>query len=97
MTLATLTCDDFAAHLGSIFRIEGDDQTFLPVTLVEASPAKYPGEHREPFTLVFRSASDQVLPQHLYAIDHDVIGRLEIFLVPLRRVEAGVEYAATFN
>lgn len=97
MTLATLTCDDFAAHIGSIFRIEGEDQSYLPVTLIEATPGGTTGGVREPFSLVFRSAIEQALPQQLYALDHDALGPLDIFLVPLRRVEGGVDYVATFG
>jgi hypothetical protein len=97
MTLDLLTYDDFAPQLDQIFKLAGPEHTETPLTLVEAEPGRPRADARTPFTLVFRSATAQVLPQQLYTLDNAAMGRLEIFLVPLREAAGGIDYAATFN
>jgi len=38
-----------------------------------------------------------VLPQRLYRLEHNGLGELDIFLVPIGKDEQGVSYQATFN
>ena len=52
---------------------------------------------REPFSLYFRSGSQVVLPQRIYPIAHEAMGRLEIFIVPVAREPEGIVYEAVFN
>jgi hypothetical protein len=52
---------------------------------------------RAPFSLLFRSASQPVLPQKLYNLKNEKFGRLEIFRDPEARDRNGVLYQAVFN
>ena len=81
--LDELTIADFAALRGQRFRIAADAATTFDATLVEVSEiAREPGG-RAPFSLVFQGGPDPPLPQRIYRVEHDAIGALEIFLVPI--------------
>jgi hypothetical protein len=72
----------------------------IPLTLAQAAllPARraMPGI-RPPFSLTFLAKDPRVLPQRIYRIEHNGLGMLEIFLVPLAKDAQGVTYQATFN
>ena len=99
MSLATLTRDDFVAHLGTIFTLQGAEGTTMPLTLVEAEPARGGATvaGRAPFALLFRSDVQHAVPQGLYRLDHPDMGTLEIGFGPVARTAGGVEYEAIFN
>jgi hypothetical protein len=97
--MANLSLETF----GSVVRQSFDlaiGETSLPMTLVEVQPLPvnpFPGMIRAPFSLLFRTASQVVLPQKLYGLRNASLGRLEIFLVPVARDREGVLYQAVFN
>ncbi|MFO0819047.1 MAG: hypothetical protein U1A77_13960 [Pirellulales bacterium] len=64
----------------------------LRVNRVGGSPAE-----REPFSLIFRDHSANALPQSTYRLDHDQLGTMEIFLVPIGLDEQGMRYQAVFT
>ena len=94
-----LTFESFAPHLNSNFSLKlGESSVDLTLTQATKQPLRpYPGMMREPFSLYFRSASQVVLPQRIYPFDHDGMGRLEIFIVPVAREPQGIVYEAVFN
>ena len=74
----------------------------MPLTLVDVKPLPVharpvPGLMRQPFSLIFRSISQVVLPQRIYWMDNATMGKLGIFIVPVGRDSAGVTYQAVFN
>lgn len=89
----------FETAIGQVFAIPFDDASF-ELTLTEAKLLKHyhPEVHeRPPFTLVFRCPDPRVLPQSIYAMEHDLLGALEIFMVPIAGDAQGVSYEAVFN
>lgn len=95
-----LVFEDFADKVGDIFAIGEDGIPAIPLTLIEAEPlpermAKRGA--RPPFSLVFLGKDPRVLPQRLYRLEHQSMGELVIFLVPIGKDDAGVSYQATFN
>jgi hypothetical protein len=84
----------FSACVGHRFRLEGDGQN-LEAKLVEA---KCLGNDRgRPFALLFRVEEGPVLPQRIYPLEHDRLGRLELFLVPVGPDDLGMRYEAVFS
>jgi hypothetical protein len=72
----------------------------MPLTLVEVRPLPprpFPGMAREPFSLIFRSQSQLVLPQRSYKLRHPEMGDLDVFLVPVGKDVQGVLYQAVYN
>ncbi|HVN01525.1 MAG TPA: hypothetical protein VMT68_15055 [Caulobacteraceae bacterium] len=97
--MAVLQFESFNPHLNSTFVLQLGEST-IDLTLTEAAktPVRvYPGMMREPFSLIFKSASPVVLPQRLYPFQHPAMGRLDIFIVPIAREPAGVVYQAVFS
>ena len=95
-----LVIEDFADKVGDLFAIGEDGWPAIPLTLVEAEPlpermAKRGA--RPPFSLIFLGKDPRVLPQRLYRLEHDRMGALTIFLVPIGKDAEGVSYQATFN
>jgi hypothetical protein len=92
-----LSLQSFAAAMGEEFAIQLGTAT-MPLALVEARPlSQAPGGLRQPFSLMFRSASPVVLPQKTYPLINATVGNHAIFLVPIGRDAAGVLYQAVFN
>ncbi len=92
-----LSLQNFAAAVGEEFSLDVGT-TSVPLALVEAKPlSQHAGGMRQPFSLVFRAASQVVLPQKIYPLANPTIGRHGIFLVPIGRDPAGVLYQAVFN
>lgn len=94
-----LTFESFSPHLNSIFAL-GVGESMVEMTLTQATKQPvhpFPGMMREPFSLIFRSGNQVVLPQRLYPFKHDAMGKLDIFIVPIGRDPQGVVYQAVFN
>jgi hypothetical protein len=89
----------FAPRVGESFDMSLGEAT-SPLTLVQVNPLpahKFPGMVRDPFSLIFRSASPVVMPQKIYRLNNAAMGALDIFLVPVGRDKEGVLYEAVFN
>ena len=95
-----LVFEDFADKVEQVFVVSDDGVPAIPLTLAEAErlPAKLamPGV-RPPFSLVFLAKDPRVLPQRIYRLDHNDIGLMEIFLVPIGKKDDTVSYQAIFN
>lgn len=74
--LEDLTADTFAPHVGSAFAVGGG--TLVLAAIREGGPAPS-AALRAPFALEF--SGEVELEQAIHALDHPVLGRLEIFLV----------------
>jgi len=81
--LEKLTVDDFRPLQDERFRVAPDGAEAFDVQLVEVTEfAREPGG-RAPFSLVFRGVPNPPLEQGTYRVEHDGLGELEIFLVPI--------------
>jgi hypothetical protein len=90
--LEDLTTADFAPLLHQRFQVDPGDRPPFDVELVEVSEiAREPGG-RAPFSLVFAGGPSPPLPQRIYRVEHEELGALEIFLVPV----AADRYEAVF-
>lgn len=99
MTDRQLIFEDFADKVGHVFAVSEQDFPAIPLTLTEAEPLPNrlkPGV-RAPFSLIFLAKDPRVLPQRLYRLEHDEMGELTIFLVPIGKDAEGVSYQALFN
>ena len=101
MSLETLTCEDFAPHVGTDFTLSGTEESApIEFTLIGATSLgdrPYPGQIRAPFRLIFRVAAEDIYAQGIYRLSHPAVGEHDIFLVPAAKTDEGVEYCATFS
>ena len=56
-----------------------------------------PGLVQETFSLCFRGAPREFLPQTTYVLEQERLGRFELFIVPIGQEEECVRYQAVFN
>jgi hypothetical protein len=99
MTERALVFEDFSDKVGDVFTVSGENVPAIALTLKEAeplNPAWVAKGVRPPFGLNFLAPDPRVLPQGLYALAHDRLGEVSIFLVPSGKNAEGVTYRATF-
>lgn len=102
--LESFDAGTFDAHLSTVFRLQNTGEP-LPLELIEVQRARYaddpaavgPHGRREPFSLFFRGPRTPYAPQGTHRLDHDTLGRIELFLVPLGPDASGMRYQAVFN
>ncbi len=108
MALDDLSFAALAAQLNTWFNLYPAPQTCLKLQLIEATlgpEALWPGGgpgmqpvRYERFSLVFAGPLQPVLEQGIYPLEHPVLGRCEMFIVPvLSRDQARIHYQAVFN
>lgn len=94
--LDTLNLSSFSEHLNTKFSIRPDESTVIETELIVAEDlGSTPRQER--FSLIFRGPLQHILPQRVYRIEHDAMGSLELFLVPIGAEEDGIRYEAVFN
>ncbi len=81
--LDDLTFDDFRPLLEDRFHIAPDGAPAFEVKLVEVTEIPREPGGRAPFSLVFEGGPTPPLPQRIYRVEHDELGALDIFLVPI--------------
>ena len=96
MELGALTAETFAPLQGDRFLLTPGDSPAFEVELVEVTTSLQ-GASRTQFSLLFRGGPDPPLPQRIYRIEHDDLGAIEIFLVPLGPDAGGQRYEAVFT
>src|SRR6267143_5081721 len=97
---ASLTQEEFSRHLNTKFRVQLGDGPQIDLELVEVKGyLTKPGEQTgmERFSAYFKGPSEPYLAQNTYSLQHDRMGRFEIFIVPIARDEQGVRYEAVYN
>jgi hypothetical protein len=102
--LTDLRAGTFRTQLNTVFSIHLSPVTDLAVELVEViekggldgqqPPA---ATRQERFSVVFRGGRDRLLEQAMYHMQHDQLGDLELFLVPVGQDQTSVYYEAVFN
>ncbi|MCA1633544.1 MAG: hypothetical protein LC802_07460 [Acidobacteria bacterium] len=96
MSIETPSQESFAENLNTKFRLPVQSGAPLELELIEVAPG-LPREGTERFSLVFRGALNLSLPQSTYRLEHERLGALDIFLVPIAREADGFRYEAVFN
>jgi hypothetical protein len=91
---------DFIPYLNQAFSIHLDGMEPIELELVnitEADP-RSGSEVRQPFSLQFLGpVSNQFLVQHIYRLEHEQMGVLDLFLVPLGPEHGRMRYEAIFT
>jgi hypothetical protein len=94
-----LTEKEFSKHVGTKFHTKvGEREVELTLAEVKGYP-KEPSEthNMERFSLFFDGAPGFFFPQQNLQMRHDVLGEIEIFLVPISGDDKGYRYEAVFN
>ncbi len=96
--LDRLTPEEFEGATATGFRLraDGPDGTSLVLESVTRRAAS-PAGGRAGFSVVFASDSPVVHPQRIYRVEHDTLGVLDLFLVPIGHGSTGIRYEAVFG
>jgi hypothetical protein len=96
---ANLTEQEFSKHVGTKFHT-AIDQRDIQLELTEVK-GYLPGENEqrgmERFSVFFVGPVDIKLPQQTFQLQHDQMGEIFLFLVPISVNEKGFRYEAVFN
>lgn len=92
---------DFEKHLGDPFRAEvepgGESVDLVLVEAAGIGTERSYTQREEPFAVEFRGPADLVLAQGIRILQHERLGALELFLVPVGPDNEGMRYEAVFN
>jgi hypothetical protein len=100
-----LTLETFRPHVKTPFRLLLDDGNVVEVRLAEASQIggahdRVPNKNglvQDVFSLMFDGPEQPVLSQRCYPLEHDQIGRFELFFVPVEKLAGAIRYQVIFN
>jgi hypothetical protein len=97
--IGEVTVETFAGREGQAFTIQFADAV-VELTLEEVS--RMPGDwgrsdRREPFSVTFTGPPEHPLQQQIWPLDHEEVGRLEVFLVPMEPQDGVARYEAVFT
>jgi hypothetical protein len=99
--LADLKMEDFKACLHQPFQIHLEERPSpLVAELTEVTALPHHGDgikSRRPFSIILRNQDDVILPQRIYHVEHEKMGRLDLFLVPVGPDGEGMQYEALFT
>lgn len=89
-SLETLTAGDFREIKDGRFRLTVElpeasrDATFeLELAEVTEVAGGAAGTSRNPFSVLFHGPLEPVLPQGIYRLEHESLGELQLFIVPI--------------
>ena len=100
--LESLQSSDFTPLLNQTFRIRTAANELLDVELVEVTEMGSGtagcgnAPERRPFSIVFRGPMDVLIPQNIYEIEHEKLGTISLFMVPIGPDQKGMRYEAVF-
>ena len=97
--LDKLQSADFLPHLNGTFRVrlDGIEPIELELARVTEADPTFAPEARPPFSLTFLGpVSPQYLVQHIYRLEHEQMGALDLFIVPLGPEKGRMQYEAIF-
>ncbi len=90
-----LSSKNFTENLHTTFYVESPAER-VPFELIEVAE-RHDSPALEQFSLIFHGAMTPVLPQRMYRLEHETLGAMDIFLVPIGPDSAGMRYEAVFN
>lgn len=99
-----MTARAFLGHAGSTFasaavvdEAAGGRATRVELVLESVEVPPELGEDSPCFVLTFSGPPDHHLDQRIYALHHEVMGDVELFLVPVGPAHGRLTYEAVFN
>lgn len=95
MMIQPLAVSAFQESLHTMFRVRTEATPEVDLVLNKVVDRSSPGQER--FSIYLRGPSEAFLPQRLYRMEHDRLGAVDIFIVPVASDPDGYTYEAVFN
>ena len=96
ISLASLNSRSFSEQLHTQFRLLREGLEPLTLELIEVREAD-PSPKIELFSLHFLGPAAPHMPQQIHALEHDKLGRMEIFLTAIAGDAQGITYESVFH
>ncbi len=105
--LGSFTSQTFSPHVGDTFTLAVEGMPPVELQLISVTevgalssgrPVREAQDYngRVPFSLLFRGQLDLYLPQQIYHFEHDRLGAMDIFIVPIGPDAQGMRFEAIF-
>lgn len=95
--LKDITKEMFRESLNTRFGLRADEASEpVELELVELTEGVSSPKH-EQYSLLFRGPQSPYFPQKIYRLEHDKLGTLELFLVPIGQNTDGFNYEAIIS
>lgn len=100
--LDKLTGADFTPLLNQTFQLklqseESFSAELIDITELGRKPEEDDSIKRQAFSAIFRINDDLYFPQQICRLEHETLGGLDLFLVPLGPDKVGMRYEAMFT
>jgi hypothetical protein len=103
-TTSRMTRAAFAACLNSTFQLQNADTSALPLKLIELKDT-VPSNHqkaaaaqgKECFSLAFTAPNHEALKQNTFRLEHESLGKFDLFISPVTSKRHGEIYEAIIN
>lgn len=86
----------FSDEVNSVFRARSSDESPIDLTLVRLDEFVI-NDIQENFALLFKTGAELNAEQGVFDLAHDRLGKMSIFLVPIKRDSEGLYFEAVFN
>lgn len=96
ISLESLNSKSFSDQLHTQFRLLREGLEPLPLELIEVKESD-PSPKIELFSLQFRGPAAPRMAQHIHTLEHDKLGRMEIFLTAIAGDAEGITYESVFH
>lgn len=90
-----ITQQDFNKHINTKFIMHPEEHGPVKLELIEVCDKS--NSQLDSFSLSFLAATHLVFPQSIFKLSHDVLGEMNLFLVPYNKDAKGVYYHAVFS
>jgi len=99
LNVADVTREAFEPYLEAAFQVSADAETSFEARLIEVSPMgeTVGPEGRRAFSVVLRGPENDSPEQGIYLVEHEELGSIELFLVPIGPDDEGMRYEAVFT
>jgi hypothetical protein len=94
--LSELHSKSFSEHLNTTFKVDAGGPAPVALRLAEVNEPSTP-PNIELFSLIFHGPATPPLPQRTYAVEHEKIGTLNLFLTAVAADQEGTSYEAVFH
>lgn len=92
-----ISYEQFSEHVDSEFTIITPELTPIITLQLQQTIRIALNQFREQFVLVFKGPLHPLLSQQTFELEHELLGKMKLFMVPVARDAKGIQYEAVFN
>ena len=98
-SLEDLSLAKFAEQLKTKFRVRLSSGETVELELTEAEAARGKAAHAQPesFSLLFDGPPKSLLNQNTYTFEHERLGAVDLFIVPVGNERGSIQYQVIIN